>query len=73
VRASLKGADFVVVGFSYGSMASFASVRTRWIPLIRRLLLDVPVALVGLKYDLAEPKISPPDFENPENAPVHIE
>jgi hypothetical protein len=52
IKMSLKGCDGVLVGFDLSRIETFEAARNRWIPLVRKTLLDVPIILVGIKDDL---------------------
>eukprot|EP01122_Echinamoeba_exundans_P003747 TRINITY_DN13814_c0_g1_i1.p1 TRINITY_DN13814_c0_g1~~TRINITY_DN13814_c0_g1_i1.p1 ORF type:complete len:319 (-),score=32.65 TRINITY_DN13814_c0_g1_i1:34-990(-) len=51
LKMSLKGCDGVLVGFDMSRIQTLEAARDKWIPLVRKTLLDVPIVLVGLKDD----------------------
>jgi len=50
----MRKANVICVVYSVGKTETFASITSFWLPLIRRLGVNVPVILVGNKLDLRE-------------------
>ena len=59
----MRKANVICVVYSVGKSETFASITSFWLPLIRRLGVNVPVILVGNKLDLREGPARPLEEE----------
>eukprot|EP00897_Mesotaenium_endlicherianum_P008582 jgi/Mesen1/7752/ME000407S06972 len=52
VEAEIKRADAIVVTYSCADASTLQSLSTTWMPLVRRLAVEVPVVVVGCKLEV---------------------